>query len=43
MWNPQKVHAGLIAFQGMVDVSFGDVQRQSDLRQPGREEVLAVF
>jgi hypothetical protein len=39
----QKVHAGLIAFQGVADVRFSHVQRQSDLCQPGHEEVLAVF
>jgi hypothetical protein len=41
--KPQKIHSGLIPFQGVVDVSFGDVQRQSDRRQPRDEEVLAVF
>jgi len=41
--EPQKVHAGLITFQGMADVRFSHVQRQSDRRQPGHEEVLAVF
>jgi hypothetical protein len=41
--EPQEVQAGLITFQGMADVRFRHVQRQSDLRQPGHEEVLAVF
>jgi hypothetical protein len=41
--KPQNIHAGLIPFQGVVDASFGDVQRQSDGRQPRDEEVLAVF
>ena len=41
--KPQNVHAGLIAFPGVAAVSFGHVQRQSDLCQPGHEEVLAVF
>jgi hypothetical protein len=41
--EPQKVHAGLIPFQGVADVRFSQVQRQSDRGQPGHEELLAVF
>jgi len=41
--KPQNIHAGLIPFQGVVEASVGDVQRQSGRRQPRGEEVLAVF
>jgi hypothetical protein len=40
---PQTVHAGLISFHGGADVRWRHVQRQSDRRPPGHEEVLAVF
>ncbi len=40
--KPQNIHAGLIACQGVADVSVGHVQRQSDLCPPAHEAVLAV-
>jgi hypothetical protein len=37
------VHAGLIPFQGVANAGFGCMQRQSDIRQPRRQELLTVF
>ena len=39
---PQTVQAGLIPFHGVAEVRVRHVQRQSDRRQPGHAEVLAV-
>jgi hypothetical protein len=37
-----KVHAGRLAFQGVAEAGFGEVQGQSDRRQPGPQAWLAV-
>jgi hypothetical protein len=39
----QQVHSGLITFQGVADLRFVDVQRQSHPRQPGYQELLTVI
>ena len=41
--EPQKVTPRLIAFQGMADVPFGLMQRQSDVRQPRHEPLLTML
>ena len=32
--EPQKIKSWLIAFQGMMDATFGLIERQSNVRQP---------
>jgi hypothetical protein len=39
----EKIHARLIAFQGVAYASFACVQRQSDASQPLAEELLTMF
>jgi hypothetical protein len=41
--TPQNIHAGLIPCPGVGEGRCGDVQRQSDRRQPRDAEGLAVF
>jgi hypothetical protein len=40
--KPQNIPAGLLPCHGVGEARFGDVQPQSDRRQPRDEEVLAV-
>ena len=41
--KPQKLHPGLIAFQGVTDAAFGFIQMQAHLRQPRPEQLLTML
>ena len=41
--EPQPVKSRLVAFQGMMDATFGLVQRQSDVRQPRHQQLLTML
>jgi hypothetical protein len=39
----QKVKPRLVAIQGMADATFGGIQGQSEVREPGEEQRLTVL